>query len=367
MIAILVAAATALLFTLFLTPLFVRLFQRLGWGQRIRVDGPTSHHTKAGTPTKGGIVFLSGAVVGYFAAHLFVPNTAITASGLLALFLTLGLALVGFLDDYTKTRRDRSLGLTGWQKIGGQVVVASVFAVLARMFPEGGTGIRPASTAVSVVGDVPWLDFALLGPVVGLVGYVLWVNLLSVAASNAVNVTDGLDGLAAGASIIALSVYVLITLGEFRRSCAVVSAADASAGRCYGARDPLDLAIFAAALALALAGYLWWSAPPARIFMGDVGSLGLGGALAALAILSRTELLLVVIGGLFCATTGSVIIQRAYFKITGGKRIFRMSPLHHHFELLGWPEPLITIRFWLIGGICGVAGLLLFYLGRVLT
>nr|WP_239578998.1 phospho-N-acetylmuramoyl-pentapeptide-transferase [Microlunatus panaciterrae] len=352
----------SLAFTLLSTPHFVRLFRRLGWGQMIRVDGPTTHQTKRGTPTKGGLIFVTGAVLGYFLAHLIARGTPVTASGLLVMLMMVGLGVVGFLDDFAKTRKQQSLGLGGWQKVAGQVVVATAFALLALQFREAGTGLTPASTAISVVRDVDWLDFVRLGTVVGVTLYVVWVNLLVVATSNAVNVTDGLDGLATGATILALSAFIFIAFFQFKEACHNLPAADPMLYKCYEVRDPLDLAVAATALAGSLLGFLWWNAPPAQIFMGDTGSLGLGGALAALAVLTRTELLLVLVGGLYCIITGSVIVQRAYFKLTGGRRIFLMSPIHHHFELKGWAQVTITIRFWIIAGLFMVASVSVFYL-----
>lgn len=362
MIALLGAATAALLFTLVLTPFVIRLFQRLGWGQMIRVDGPTTHLVKAGTPTKGGIVFITGAVFGYFVGHLVAPGSRLTASGLLVIFLMVGLGLIGFLDDFTKTRRGRSLGLTGRQKIIGQVAVTSAFAVLALLFRDPVTGLTPASTSISLTRDVGWLNLLALGTAVGVVLYVIWINLLTVAASNAVNLTDGTDGLAAGATIISLTAYVFIGMFQSRQACQNLPGTDELAYKCFVVRDPLDLAIIAAALAASLIGYLWYSAPPAKIFMGDVGSLGLGGALASLAILTRSELLLIVIGGLYLSITGSVILQVGFFKLTHGRRLFRMAPLHHHFEMKGWPEVTITIRFWIVAGLCMSAGVGIFYI-----
>ncbi len=190
----------------------------------------------------------------------------------------------------------------------------------------------------------------------------LWVNLITVSASNGVNVADGLDGLASGAAIFAISAYILIGFWQFNQSCFNPHLDPDVAYKCYDVRDPLDLAVVAAAIAGSLIGFLWWNTSPAQIFMGDTGSLALGGALAALAILSRTELLLILIGGLFLIVTGSVIVQRAYFKLTGGKRIFLMSPLHHHFELKGWAEVTVVVRFWLIAALFVAAGVGVFYL-----
>lgn len=359
MIALLLAGAFSLGFTLFMTPLFIRLFNRLEWGQFIRDDGPQSHHTKRGTPTMGGIVVILGAVLGYFVGHL-LSGERVTLSALLVLFLMVGLGLVGFLDDFTKTRKQRSLGLGGWAKIAGQVVVASIFAVLALSFPNA-DGQTPASTMISAVRDIEWLDFAIFGSVAAVILFAIWVNLIVVSTSNAVNVADGLDGLATGASILSIAAYIFIAFWQFNQSC--FNGPDPSvAARCYEVRDSLDLVIVAASIAASLIGFLWWNTSPAHIFMGDTGSLALGGAIAALAILTRTELLLILIGGLFLIVTGSVIVQRVYFKLTGGKRIFLMSPLHHHFELKGWAEVTVVVRFWLIGGLFVAVGVGLFYL-----
>jgi phospho-N-acetylmuramoyl-pentapeptide-transferase len=360
MIALMFAGAFSLAFTLLLTPLFIRLFNRLEWGQFIRDDGPQSHHTKRGTPTMGGIVFILGAVLGYFFGHI-VSGESITLSALLVLGLMVGLGLIGFIDDFTKTRKQRSLGLGGWAKIAGQAVVATVFAVLALSFPDA-DGLTPASTAISAVRDIHWLDFAVFGTIGAFIAFAVWVNVIVVSTSNAVNVADGLDGLATGASILSIAAYIFIAFWQFNQSCNNALIDPANEYRCYEVRDSLDLAIVAAAIAASLIGFLWWNTSPAQIFMGDTGSLAIGGALAALAILTRTELLLVLIGGLFLIVTGSVIVQRAYFKITRGKRIFLMSPLHHHFELKGWAEVTVVVRFWLIGGLFVAVGVGLFYL-----
>ena len=360
MIALLVAGAFALAFTLFLTPLFVKLFIRLKWGQFIREDGPQSHHTKRGTPTMGGIVFITGATLGYFVGHWVVGDVP-GISGLLVIYLMVGLGLIGFIDDFLKTRKQRSLGLGGWSKVLGQVIVAAGFAALALNFPDQ-DGLTPASTMISVIRDIHWLDFAVFGTLAGGILFALWSTLIIVSASNGVNVADGLDGLASGAAIFAISSYIFIGFWQFNQSCTNEAIDPDVFYKCYDVRDPLDLAVIAAAIAGGLIGFLWWNTSPAQIFMGDTGSLGLGGALAALAILSRTELLLVLIGGLFLVVTGSVILQRAYFKITGGKRIFLMSPLHHHFELKCWAEITVVVRFWLISALFVAVGVGLFYL-----
>jgi phospho-N-acetylmuramoyl-pentapeptide-transferase len=360
MIPLLVSAGVSLIFTLFGTPLFIRLFKRLGWGQFIRDDGPQTHHTKRGTPTMGGIVFISGAVVGYLIGHL-VSEVPWTMVAVLVLGMLVGCGLVGFVDDYLKTRKQRSLGLGGWSKIAGLVIVGTLFAVFSLNFPDE-NGLTPASTFISGVRDIEWLNLFAWGPVIGVILFVLWVNIITVSATNGVNVADGLDGLASGAAIFAISAYILIGFWQNNQSCFSLTLDPDDLYRCYEVRDPLDLAVVAAAIAGSLIGFLWWNTSPAQIFMGDTGSLGLGGALAALAILSRTELLLILIGGLFLIVTGSVIVQRAYFKLTGGKRIFLMSPLHHHFELKGWAEITVVVRFWLIAALFVASGVGVFYL-----
>ncbi|HHW50463.1 MAG TPA: phospho-N-acetylmuramoyl-pentapeptide-transferase [Pseudoclavibacter sp.] len=355
---VLIAAVVALCLSLFLMPLYIRLAKKLEWGQFIREDGPRSHLTKRGTPTMGGIVILGATTVAYFVSHLFTEDP-ITPSVLLALLLTLGLGLVGFIDDFIKVRKHRSLGLGGWAKMGLQAVVSIAFIVLAVQFPNS-EGVTPASWHVSFARDLP-VDFSVAGPVVGGALLVLWLYLIIASASNGVNVADGLDGLAAGASIMAAGAYVLISYWQFNQWCYSLTRTVAESGQCYAVRDPLDLTVFAAALLGALVGFLWWNTSPAQLFMGDTGSLGIGGAIAALAILTRTELLLVFIGGLFVIVAGSVILQRVYFKLTHGKRIFLMSPLHHHFELKGWAPVTVVVRFWIIAGISAALGVGLFY------
>ena len=373
MITLLLAGGISLAFTLLLTPLFIKLFNKLKWGQFIRDDGPQSHHTKRGTPTMGGIIFILGATVGYVVGHV-IGQADMTLVGVLVIFLMGGMALVGFIDDLLKTRNQRSLGLGGWAKIAGQLIVASVFVVVALNFPDE-NNLTPASTIIdgvrhtyiSGVRDIPWLDFATFGLIAGGILFALWSTLIIVSTSNGVNVADGLDGLASGAAIFAISAYIFIGFWQSNQSCFSDKLLLENADYCYSVRDPLDLAVIAAAIAGALIGFLWWNTHPAQIIMGDTGSLGLGGALAALAILSRTELLLVLIGGLFLVVTGSVILQRTWFKITKrvygqGRRIFLMSPLHHHFELKGWAEITVVVRFWLIAALFVAVGVGVFYL-----
>lgn len=358
MIAILLAGAIGLLFTLFLTPLFIRGFDKLRWGQYIREDGPKEHFAKRGTPTMGGVVFVLGAIIAYFIA-VYAVGDGPTASGLLVIFMMFGHAVIGFIDDFLKVRKHQSLGLGGWQKIFGQVIVAAVFALIGLQFTNE-RDVPAVSSAISFLRDTS-IDFMALGVIVGTVLVLGWIVLITAATSNAVNVTDGLDGLATGASVFAFGTYGVITYWQFNQECGSRRLSNEVAQACYVTHAPLDLTIISAAIVGALVGFLWWNTSPAKIFMGDTGSLALGGALAALAILSRTELLLVVVAGLFVIDTGSVIVQRAYFKATRGKRIFLMSPIHHHYELKGWAEQTVVVRFWIVGALFAVAALAIFY------
>lgn len=340
------AGGFALLLSLFGTPLLIRSLARRGYGQIIRDDGPTSHHTKRGTPTMGGIIIIFAAVAAYLLAHLISGN-AVTVSAVLVISLVIALGFVGFIDDLLKVSRQQSLGLTSGQKLFGQVVIASIFAYIGSQFPDK-DGLTPISSQLSTVRDT--------SITLGAFFVVVWVALMVTATSNGVNLTDGLDGLASGASVLTFIAFILIGVWEFGESCAVSPGLN-----CYEVRDPLDIAVLAASFAGACTGFLWWNASPAKIFMGDTGSLALGGALAGIATMLRIELLLIPLGGLFVIITMSVIIQTLYFKISGGKRVFRMAPLQHHFELMGWGEVTIVIRFWIIAGLSVSAGLGLFY------
>ena len=350
--AVLIAGVVSLVIALLGTPLFIRFLVRKGYGQFIRDDGPTSHHTKRGTPTMGGAVIIAASLLAYGIAHL-VTMTPVTVSGLLVLFLMGGLGLVGFLDDYIKITKQRSLGLRSGEKLAGQTLVAVIFAILALQFPNDAFR-TPASTSISFVRDTS-LDLAFAGPLIGVVLFVIWANIMIAGTSNGVNLTDGLDGLATGVSTMVFGAYVLISIWTYNQNCQTNPGI-----KCYEVRDSHDLALVAAAGMGACFGFLWWNATPAKIFMGDTGSLALGGALAGLAITTRTELLVVILGGLFVAITLSVIIQVGSFKLTG-KRVFRMAPLQHHFELVGWNEVTIVIRFWIIAGLFVALGLGLFY------
>ena len=363
MIPVIVSGGLALALSLFGTPLFIKFLVKKQYGQFIRQDGPTSHHTKRGTPTMGGVVIIVATVLGYFGASLvgyFRTGVGPSVSALLLLFLMVGLGLVGFADDFTKITKQRSLGLSPIAKILGQGGVGIAFTLLALQFPNA-DGQTPASLNVSFVRDTA-LNLAFAGPVIGMLLFVVWGNFLITAWSNAVNLTDGLDGLATGASIFVFGAYILVTMWQFNQSCHSV----ASNVGCYTTRDPLDLAVVTAAIVGACVGFLWWNASPAKIFMGDTGSLALGGALAGLTILTRTELLGAIIGGLFVVIVASVVIQVGFFKLSGGKRVFRMTPVDPHFELKDRQEVTIVIRFWLISAVFAAIGSAIFY-GEWLT
>lgn len=367
--ALLLAGFIGLVFSLVVTPLFIRVFRWLGWGQPIRADGPVSHHIKRGTPSMGGAVIIVGSIIAYFVAKAVNGETP-THSAMLVIFMFTGLGLVGFVDDLVKARSQHSAGISGWQKILGQTAVSVAFALMSIQLPDS-SGMTPASTHLSTVRDTGF-DFATVfnfftpsvASFLGTALFVLWICLLVASASNGVNVTDGLDGLATGASIMSIGAFAVIGFWKFNQACDP----EMLTANCYTTRDPLDLAVIAAALVGSLIGFLWYNTSPAKIFMGDTGSLALGGALASLAILSRTELLLVMVGGLFVIEAGSVILQRGVFKVTKwrtgqGRRIIRMSPLHHHFEQVTppWHEITIVVRFWVICGLCVLGAIGLFY------
>ena len=347
---ILVAVGMSLAVAILMTPSLIRLFTRQGFGQEIREDGPPSHQTKRGTPSMGGVAILAGIWAGYLGAHLVglaLDGDGPSASGLLVLGLATALGAVGFVDDLIKIRRSRNLGLNKTAKTLGQVIPAVVFAILALRFANA-DGLTPASNQLSYVREIATVT---LPPLL----FVLFVVLIVSAWSNAVNFTDGLVGLAAGSMAMVSAAYVLITFWQFRNACSTAPGLG-----CYNVRDPLDLALIAAATAGACIGFLWWNAAPARIFMGDTGSLALGGIIAGLSVTSRTEVLAVVLGALFVAEVSSVVIQILAFRTTG-RRVFRMAPFHHHFELQGWAETTVIVRFWLLTAIACGLGVSLFY------
>jgi len=331
-VALLVALGVGLLASMMGTPLLIRAFQERGIGQRIREDGPQGHITKAGTPTMGGITMVASVTLGYLAGHLNT-GAVFTSAGLLVGVVTIGSGAVGFVDDWIKISRQRSLGLNKTAKALGLIGVALVFAVLAVYKAKVRTDLSFTRSIGVGLGVPIWCVFAVI---------------VILGAANAVNLTDGLDGLAGGSAIFAFATFVFIGFWQFRHP------------DCYGVGPALDLALVAAAFTGTCAGFLWWNAAPARIFMGDTGALAIGAALGALALTTNTQLLLPVVGGLFVMVTLSVVVQVAAYKIVG-RRVFRMAPIHHHFELLGWPETTVIVRFWIIAGLFGALAVGLFY------
>lgn len=357
--AVIVAAAVAFVVSLFGTPVAVRVFSALKAGQPIRSIGLASNEHKVGTPTMGGVVFIVATVLAYVAGHLALttlPERQIAQEGptmtalvLLGLFVFCG--AVGFFDDFLKVRKRNSDGLSAKGKLLGQALVGGGFGVAALYVPST-NGQTVASEYISLIRDIGWLD-------VGKVGAVMVFIFVITAMSNGVNLTDGLDGLATGASILVLGAYSLIGFWQYRHWCADDGYARVDE-YCYQVRDPLEIAMIAAAAAGACVGFLWWNTSPARIFMGDVGALGLGGLIGGLAVVTRTTLLSILIGGLFVIITTTWVIQIVSYRTTG-RRVFRMVPLHHHFELAGWSESTIVVRFWIVAGVCVAAGLGVFY------
>jgi phospho-N-acetylmuramoyl-pentapeptide-transferase len=346
-IGILIASAVSLICSLIGTPLAIRAFRRQGLGQLIQIDLPDSHQTKRGTPTMGGTVIILGAVIAYLVVHLVSGERAPTTPGGMLVVLTMvGTGLVGFVDDFLKIRNQRSLGLTVTAKFVGQGICAVLLALGAWYWADAFRGIsfiRPIA-----------------GTQLPLVVFVIWVFLLLSATTNSVNLTDGMDGLASGTTVLVASAYVVIAFWQFRHLCSAPPVNSAGCYRFPANASPQDLALVAAATMGAVAGFLWWNAPPARIFMGDTGSLGLGGTLAALALFTNTQLLLAVLGGLYVVEALSVILQVASFRFLH-RRVFKMAPIHLHFELSEWPEFTVIVRFWILGGLAVAFGLGLFY------
>jgi len=321
------------LISLALTPLFIRFQKNRHIGQRISIDGPQSHSIKAGTPTMGGVVFIFAAIVSYTEVILikYFRYGDFSLEGAFAASMLLFCGLIGFIDDYIALKKKRNLGLRGWVKIGLLIAVCVYFVLISRFVLKLGTFISIPFTAIQFqLGN--WY-------------YILPVIII-ISSTNAVNLTDGLDGLAAGSSVIVLAAFSFIAFLEWSILQVTYS---------------IDIAVICGAALAACAGFLWWNTAPAEIFMGDTGSFGLGGLIAAVAIILKQEILLLVIGGLFVLEALSVIIQVLGFKLKK-KRIFKMAPFHHHFELMGWPEIKVIIRFWIICALFAGSGFFIYYL-----
>ncbi len=334
MIALLTAGAVAMAVSLLSTWLLIPWLQKRGIGQPIQLDGPQGHMTKKGTPTMGGLSILAGALAGFTVSHLRGGGN-FSSTGVVLMMAVVLAGIVGLIDDYLKVSNERNVGLNKRAKLIGLIIVGVTFALVATFWLD--------STPIISFTRIGFIDLELPRGV-----WIIWSVLVVLAVSNSVNLTDGLDGLAGGAAAIAFAAFVIVAYWAFRNP------------NIYEVKDPLDLAVTAAALAGACAGFLWWNAPPARIFMGDTGSLAIGTALAGLGLLLHVDLLLPIIGGLYLIETMSVIMQVGSFRLFG-RRIFRMAPIHHHFELAGWPETTVLIRLWVINGLLVAVALVIYY------
>ena len=356
MIALIIGILVSLVVTIVGTPLLIRLVHKLHYGQYIRQDGPQSHQVKRGTPTLGGVVINLAIVCGWLASAIYrhiVSGEAFSLSAMLVLFAMLSMGVLGFIDDFAKVRKKQNEGLSVAGKFIGQFIFATLYAVLALIIPTR-SGFPSAQAGMSFIEE-PFFSFEFAGRIVATILFVIWVNFLMTAWTNAVNLTGGLDGLATGSSMIAFAGYGVIAFWE---SYHLKGAGHE--GFAYAVSDPLDLTIIALCAAVACFGFLWYNSNPATIFMGDTGSLALGGLFAAMSIATHTEFLAIIVGGLYVIEALSDVIQVGYFKLTH-KRVFKMAPIHHHFELLGWTEGKVVVRFWMVELIFVLVGLVVFY------
>jgi phospho-N-acetylmuramoyl-pentapeptide-transferase len=346
MIALLLSASVAFLLSVLGTPFLIRVLRARGIGQTIRDDGPFRHPhaAKAGTPTMGGLAIIVSAFLGYLVAHIRTEQLKFARAGVTLMLLIIALAAVGFVDDYLGVRKGRNLGLRKRGKTSGLLAVAAGFALLALRYVDTSTNLSFTRLIDLDLGT--WL-------------WAAWAIFIILGSANAVNITDGMDGLASGAATLVFFAFTVIAFWQFRHPAVYGTLAMTTVPGGFAA-NALDLAVVAAGMAGACAGFLWWNAAPARIFMGDTGSLAIGGGMAGLALLTHTDLLLPILGGLFVVETLSVIAQVVSFR-GFGRRVLRMAPIHHHFEVIGWPEFTVIVRFWLFAGVCVALALGLFY------
>jgi len=330
MLSLMESGGVGFLLALLLTPFWMRFVQARAFGHQVS-EYVSTHQHKSGIPTMGGVVIVFAAVMGYAMGHIGT-SVVFTRSGILAVLVTVASALLGFLDDFLAIRNERNLGLNKRGKLVGQLAIAVIFAVLAINW-------------VHTSANLSFTRYSLPGWNLTATGWIILAVFIIVGTSNAVNLTDGLDGLAAGSSTFCFGVLAIIGYWQFRH---------------FDIYRLHDLALFAVGLVGACLGFLWWNAPPARIIMGDTGALAIGTGLAALCLLMNLDLLLVIIGGLFVAETASVILQVFSYRVFG-RRIFRIAPFHHHFEFGGWPETTVLIRFWILAGLLAMLGLGIFY------
>ena len=344
MIALLLAGGVAMFVSLFGTSFLIRWLGAHRAHQPILAQDQTNappHLHKAGTPSMGGLAIVAAGVVGYLVAHLR-SKVYFTNVGMLVLLAICGAAAVGFADDWVKIRHARNLGLTKRAKALGMLAVGAGFAVLMLVFSD------PETVLSFTRPDIPGIELSKFG-------WVIVAVLVIQGSSNAVNLTDGLDGLAAGSAAMGFAAFMVISYWAFRHPAV------------YHYNYAFDLAVLSVSMLGGCVGFLWWNAAPAKIFMGDTGALAIGTGLATLALSTNTVLLLPIIGGLYVAETTSVIIQMITFRYFGKRRLFRMTPIHHHFELKGWPETTIIIRFWILAGVCTAVGLGIYYADWVST
>jgi len=358
MIAFIIGFITSLVCTLVGTPIMIRIVHRLHYGQYIRQDGPKSHLVKRGTPTMGGVVINLSILIGWLVSAIWRHlsyGAPYSMTAMLVLFVMLVMGALGFIDDFAKVRKKQNEGLSIHGKLIGQIVIATVFAILVVVLPQHGD-TTAARTGITWIGSTV-ISFEGAGRILSIILYVVWVNFLLAAWTNAFNLTDGLDGLCTGNSAIAFVAYAFIGFWEANH---LIGGSHPADGMQYAITDPSDLAIIAGCAFAACFGFLWYNTNPALIFMGDTGSLALGGLFAALSIATHTELLAVIIGGLFVIEALSDVIQISVFK-TRHRRVFKMAPIHHHFELLGWSESKVVVRFWMIEVMFAMVGVMCFY------
>ena len=354
MIALIIGMLVSLIVTLVGTPLLIRLVHKLHYGQYIRQDGPQSHLVKRGTPTLGGVVINFAILLGWASSALYrylrsgdVPSW----SAALVLFAMLSMGLLGFIDDFAKVRKKQNEGLSVGGKFIGQFIFATIYAVLALLIPTK-SGFPSAQAGISFI-EQPFFNFDFAGRAVAIILFVIWVNFLMTAWTNAVNLTDGLDGLAAGSSMIAFTGFGIIAFWESYHI-----KGGSHGGYSYAVSDPLDLTVIAVCAAVACFGFLWYNSNPASIFMGDTGSLALGGFVSSIALMLHMPLFIVIIGLIYLVEVLSVILQVGYFKLTHGKRIFKMAPIHHHFELCGYSETQVVAAFSIVTALLCLVGIM---------
>ncbi|MCL5772115.1 MAG: phospho-N-acetylmuramoyl-pentapeptide-transferase [Actinobacteria bacterium] len=318
--------------SVFVTIFLINFQRKRNIGKSIRLDGPKSHSAKAGTPTMGGIAFLIAGSLSYIAVSLikYYRHAEFNLEGIFALSIFILCGIIGFIDDFIGLKKHRNLGLRGWVKIGLLIAVCIYFILFSKFILHFPTTISiPFTNHVFDIGY--W--------------YYIIVVFIILSTTNAVNLTDGLDGLAAGNAVIVLSVFIFIAFLEWT---------------ILNVKADIDLAVLCGAVIAACIGFLWWNTSPAEIFMGDTGAFSLGGLIAAVSILLKQEILLLIIGGIFVIEALSVIIQVIWYK-SFKKRVFKMAPIHHHFELLGWPEVKVITRFWLICLLFAATGFSVYY------